>query len=229
MYVQFDLPEIPQQRVSSYWLKLVFIGSASSRYQINALTSTYVRLVESCLFEYQAGSTRLMEFWSTHTSINLGAMHNSISHFESCLTNAYRAINCYRRLRKGGKNEPISIHLNADRPSFVSDAVANRFREIRNRIHHLDTAVLKREITEGQSFMLNPSGPEMPHPTEANQTIKTIDRLAIGDLEVRFSELADLLVEMQKFAVCIADFLPDNSQRAQMSKQPSPSAVHVEP
>lgn len=214
MYVQIEVPEIAQQSTSSYWPKLIFIGSVSSRYKINALTSTYMRLVESCLFEYQAGAARLKEFWGTHDSMNLGAMHSSISHFESCLTNAYRAINCYRRLRKGGENEPISLHLNADRPSFVSDAVANRFREIRNRIHHIDTALVSDEITAGQSFVLNPTGLEVPHPTEANQTIKIIDRLAIGDLEVHFSELVDLLEEMQKFAACIADFLPKSSQSA---------------
>ena len=60
-------------------------------------------------------------------------------------------------------------------------------------------------ISEGQPFGLKPDGSEVAHPTEPNQTIKTIDRLVIGEREVRFSELADWLTEMFAFAKKIAD------------------------
>jgi len=213
MYIEFELPEIPEHESGfpQYWLKSLFIQSPSNRYQITALTSTYVRLVEAALIEYRSGAIKLREFWSTHSSLNLGAMHRSISHFETCISNMYRATNCFRRLRRDKKKDPLSLKLNAEKASFASDSVADRFRTIRNEIHHLEELVMKERIADGQPFALNPNGPEIPHPTEPNQTIKTIDRLVIGTREVRFIELAEWLREMASFAVKIADFLPNST------------------
>ncbi len=101
MYVEFDIPEINEypEGFPEYWLKILFIKSPSERYQINALTSTYVRLVEAALVEYRLGVTKLKEFWQTHDSFNLGAMHRAISHFETCISNMDRATNCWYRPR----------------------------------------------------------------------------------------------------------------------------------
>lgn len=71
--------------------------------------------------------------------------------------------------------------------------------------------VMHGRIANGQPFALKPDGPEIPHPTEANQTVKTIDRLVIGTREMRFTELAALLKEMASVAVRIAEFLPSTS------------------
>jgi len=214
MYIEFDIPNVEQRStLLEYWVKATMIGSPSHRYQINALTSTYIRLVESCLVEYESGAARLREFWNTHTSFNLTAMNRSICHFEVCVTNACRAIHCYRRLRNDRERDPIALHLSADRPSFISDAVAKRFVEIRNQIQHLENAVVNGEIEEGQPFMLAPSGREVAHPIEAHQTIKTIDRLVIGKTELPFSELAALLHELHEFALSISNFLPSSTKR----------------
>ncbi len=196
-----------------YWLKTLFIQSPSNRYQINALSSTYIRLVEAALVEYHAGAIKLKEFWSTHSSLNLGAMHRSISHFETCISNMYRATNCLRRLRRDRQRDPISRALGVEKVNFISDSVTNRFRNIRNEIHHLEEMVMDGRISEGQWFTLNPNGPEVPHPTEPNQTIKTIDRLVIGDREIKFNELATWLMEMANVAVRITEFLPNGSSK----------------
>src|SRR5947209_379277 len=102
MYVTIEVPEIQEypQGFPQFWLKSIFIRSVSSNYQVHALASTYVRLVESALVEYKLGAEKVHEFWETHTSINLGAAHRAASHFESCLSDMYRATNCFRRLRR---------------------------------------------------------------------------------------------------------------------------------
>lgn len=224
MYVEFNLPEIPEHSSGfpQYWLKTLFIQTASNRYQINALTSTYVRLVEAALIEYHSGAVKLKEFWGTHSSLNLGAMHRSVSHFETCISNLYRATNCFRRLRRDRKQDPLSLKLNAERANFADDSVADRFRTIRNEIHHLEEMVMEERIADGQPFALKPDGPEMPHPTEPNQTIKTIDRLVIGTREVLFSELAAWLTEMASFAEKIAEFLPSSSSSVHDQKTAQP-------
>lgn len=171
-----------------------------------------MRLVEAALTEYSLGAVKLREFWNTHSSLNLGAMHRSMPHFESCLSNMYRATNCYRKLRRNRDQDPLSVSLNTDKPGFATDAITDRFRLMRNEIHHLEELVMDGRLQEGQPFALKPDGPETPHPTEANQTIKTIDRLVIGAREVHFAELAVWLKEMARVAVKIAEFGPSSSQ-----------------
>jgi hypothetical protein len=220
MYVEFDVPEINEypNGFSGYWLKIFFIQSPSERYQITALASTYIRLVEASLVEYRLGSEKLKEFWQTHESVNLGAMHRSISHFESCVSNMYRATNCFRRLRRDREQDPLSIHLNKEKVGFATDAVARRFKSVRNEVHHLEEMVMGGRIVSGQPFALFPDGPEVPHPTEENQTIKTIDRLVIGNNEVLLSELASWLSEMALYAEKISVFMPNPRQEDNSSE-----------
>jgi hypothetical protein len=77
---------------------------------------------------------------------------------------------------------------------------------MRHEIHHLEEMVMDGRLQEGQSFALRPDGLESAHPTEVNQTIKTVDRLIIGTREISFVELATWLKEMARVAERIADF-----------------------
>jgi hypothetical protein len=216
MYVSIDAPEIAEhpQGFPQYWLKSFFIQRVSTNYQIQALASTYVRLVEAALVEYRLGAEKLREFWGTHSHFNLGAAHRSVAHFESCLSDMYRATNCYRRLRRHKDQDPLCLALNEEKPSFATNAVARLFFDMRHEIHHLEELVVDGRLEEGQPFALKPDGLETPHPTEANQTIKTVDRLIIGEREVKFAELAAWLREMGRFAEKIAEFGPNSRQQA---------------
>jgi hypothetical protein len=198
MYVHFDLPSAPSlsQAFDSYWLHSLFIRSASTRFEINALTSTYFRLVSAAVVEYDEGSKRLREFWSSNRAVNLGAMHRSTSHFESCIFNMNRAINCYRRLRGDKLHDPIAVALRQEKVSFARDVVAGQIREMRNEIHHLEDSLLSGKIEEGQNTVLRADGPETPHPSEENQTNKTIDRLVVSSHEILFRDLVQWLTEM---------------------------------
>lgn len=213
MHIQFDMPvTLPMpDAFTQYWLRSIFIGSASTRFEINALTSTYVRLVSAALVEYEEGSKCLREFWSTNTSVNLSAMNRSISHFESCIFNANRAINCFRRLRGDRMRDPIALAFRQQKFLFSRDAIADRIREMRNEILHLEDSVFDGLITQGQDFALKADGPEVPHPTEINQTVKTIDRLVIGNHEILFSELVQWLEEMTVAVSMITEVLPNSS------------------
>ena len=214
MYIQFDLPELPprSEAFSQFYAHSLFIQSPSARYEINALSNTYVRLVDAALVEYDEGSKRLREFWSTHSSVNLRAMNRSISHFESCILDANRATNCFRRLRGDSLHDPVALALRQEKFSFASDLIADRIRGTRNEIHHLEESVLHGKIVQGQNFALRPDGPEVPHPSEGNQTVKTIDRLTIGSHEILFSELASWLAEMTDVVSRIADAMVAASQ-----------------
>ena len=209
MYVSIEAPEINEypNGFSQYWLKVLFIGSVSFNFQINALATTYVRLVEAALVEYHLGQSKLKEFWSTHTSLNLAAMHRAVSHFESCLSDMHRAINCFTRLRRHKDlPEGLRLALNEEKPRFVADQSSDQLRDIRNEIHHLEELVMDGRLQERQAIALKPVGPETPHPTESNQTVKTNDRLVIAQRELQFSSLATWLTEMGRFAEKIAAY-----------------------
>ena len=203
MYVSIEVPEIDEypNGFPLHWLKVWFIGSVSSSFQINALATTYIRLVEAALVEYRLGQSKLKEYWGTHTSLNIRAIDRAISHFESCLSDMHRAINCFTRLRRHKElPEGLRLALNEEKPRFVADQISDQLRAIRNEIHHLEDLVMDGRLQEGQAFALMPDGPETPHPTEPNQTVKTIDRLVIAQRELQFSHLATWLTEMGRFA-----------------------------
>lgn len=156
MYVHFDVPPAPPLPAvfAQYWLQSFFVQSPSARYEINALANTYVRLVNAAVVEYEEGAKRLQEFWSSHSAVNLGAMHRSISHFESCIFNMNRATNCFRRLRGDRFHDPIAVALRQRRAVFAQDAVADNIREMRNEIHHLEDSVMNGLVVEGHNFAL---------------------------------------------------------------------------
>ena len=210
MIVDFTLPEVsvPTSAMSDYWLRYFFVGSPSQNRQVNALASTYMRLVEAAIVEYGLGSEALRQVWADQSLLGLRAMHRSISHFESCLSDMHRAIAAYRRLRNHPDRDPLSLYLTDVKPAFISDKIAFQVRNMRDAVHHPEEMMVNGEAAEGQPIALKPDGDDVPHPTEVGQTIKTFDRLAIGKHLLKFSDIADWLTEMSAVAAKVAQFDP---------------------
>ncbi|WP_180132631.1 hypothetical protein [Rhodoferax sp. BLA1] len=213
MHIIISLPPGPTvlTAVPQYWVQYFFRGTPSELYEVNALASTYLWLVEAAASEYQLASTALREFWATSESLDFPMLRRSISHFETCISDIHRAIDTYRRLRNHKSRDALSVHLEDHKPEFVCDKVAHRFRNVRDAIHHLPEKIGKGEVTEGQFFSLKPDGPEVPHPTEAGQTNKTFDRLVIGPHELSFDEIAQTLTDLAVASERIATFQPNRS------------------
>ncbi len=209
MYVEFDVQDINeyQNGFPGYWLQKFFNNPIPDNYQISSLITTFIRLVEAALVEYRLGAKMLKEYWNTHSSINIGAMNRSVSHYESCLSDAYRAINCFMQFRRN-RDLPEGLRrvLSEPKPRFVVDYVYEQLKNFRNKIHHTERDLMEGKIQQNQSIAVRPDGPEVPHPEEANQTVKTIDRLVIGQLELKFSDLAMWLREMGRFAEKISTY-----------------------
>jgi len=85
-------------------------------------------------------------------------MNRAISHFETCVSNMHRAIKCFQRIRGDREREPLTHHLRTGKVTFASAAIADKFRIIRNEIHHLEEEVMERRITDGQRFVLSVDG-----------------------------------------------------------------------
>jgi hypothetical protein len=205
MNISIDVPEIPDypKGFPNYWLRSFLIGPISTNLLVNALAGTYVRLVEAALVEYRLGASNLQESWNTG---GLNAIQRCVAHFESCLLDMHRAVNFYRRLRRHRGRDPLTLALNAEKPRFAREIEARKLRHMRDEIHHLDEILVNGKLKPGQPIALRPDGLERVHPTELNQTIKSIDRLIIGRRVLLFADLAALLREMGHYAEKISDF-----------------------
>lgn len=209
MYIKIEIPEIKEfpNGFLGYWTNFVFIGSVSSNRRVNALTTTYIRLVEAALVEYRLAQLPLKEFWDTHSSIKISAMHRSIAHLEACITDMHRAIRCFTWLRNNEMvPEGLRILLCTEKPTFITDKIAGRLRKVRDAIHHMEERFMNENIPEGASFTLYPDGSETPIDGEPGHTLKKIDRLKIGTMEIMFSELAEWLIEMGRYAEKISEY-----------------------
>lgn len=178
------------------------------------MASTYVRLVEAALIEYRLAQSPLKEFWAPSETLKLSSMHRSIAHFEACITDMHRAIRCFTWL-KNNEAVPLDLRslLQTEKPTFITDKIAGRLRKMRDAIHHMEENFMKENIPEGASFTLFPEGLETPVESEPGQTLKKIDRLNIGTMEIMFSELAEWLIEMGRYAEKISEYKsePDKS------------------
>lgn len=213
MYLTIAAPDMADdpKKFAHYWLNTFFVYQVSSDHQVLALTHTYIRLVEAALVEYREGVRYLHDVWETHTSLQLGSMNRSIAHFESCVSDMYRAVNCFRSLRRHRSKDPLSQAVAMNKPAFASASVAHRFNKVRHELHHMEEVLVQGRLKQGEPFVLAPTGPEVPHPTEVGQTTKTVDRLVIGSREIFFTELVDWLQQMTAVAIRIADFAPPGS------------------
>jgi len=200
MYVVLELPdvEVNYHVFGSFWLKSMFGGGLPADYQVATLASTFVRLVESAIRDYNMGVAGTKQYWGTHDKIALGAIQQATSHFESCISDMHRAVKCFTRLRRHPNLGSLNV-INSQRPNFVSASVHDQLRNARNEIHHMEELVMKGDIVQGQAAAIRADGPEVVHPSELGQTIKTIDRLSVGNCEVLLCDVADWLLEMTQF------------------------------
>ncbi len=198
MYIVYDMPPIDRFAggFPEFWMRTMFFGPVSPNPQVHGLAFMFVRLVEAALVEYALGRQTLMQYYSTNNAIAIGAISRSISHFETCLTNAHRARQVFIRLRKHPDNGALRAALNEPRPQFVRAVFGDRLRGIRNEIHHTEESLMGGELGIGDPLMLQADGPEVDHPSEVGQTNKTIDRLRVGTREITFVQLAEALHEM---------------------------------
>jgi hypothetical protein len=212
MYVLFNIPEIDRHSrdFSGFWLRTMFISPVSTNVQVRALCTMYMRLVEAALLEYAMGHEALLQFWNTHTSIALGAMHQSVSHFEHCLSDTDRARKVFSRLRRHREAGDLGRVLNNPQPNFAKAEFGNKLRDIRNEIHHAEEILMDGRLGDGNPIMLRADGPETVHPTEVNQTNKLIDRLEVGSRVLLFSELSAALNEMGQCCEKISTMVPSS-------------------
>lgn len=190
----------------------MFSEFPTSSWKVNVLTSTFVGLAQNVEVEYKqacAYAEHLYVGSRKDGGFSLGSMHMMWRRFENVVSNAHRSIRAFNKLR-GHRDAPQHFrdYLNANRPSFSSDAIADRLRDMRNAIHHLDEKIGNGEIEAGQPVIVKLDGPERPlsDSEQPNQTLKTFDRLVLGSDVILLSELCGWINEMGQQAEYISQY-----------------------
>jgi hypothetical protein len=101
MYVKIDIPELTEypRGFPDHWLNIIYTSNRPDTYQIHAITTTYVRLVEAAMAEYRRARPLVCTFWNDNDSLRLGAYHSATAYFEACITNMHRAVRCMIKIR----------------------------------------------------------------------------------------------------------------------------------
>lgn len=207
---QLEMPELTEfpNDFPGHWMNILFTKTRPDTYQIHALTTTYVRLVEAAMEDYRLARGLVDEVWVHRdpSSIPIGAHNRASAYLEACLTNMHRAVRCMNKIRNRPDVPSDLKSLIPQRVRFTEPLIADRIRDVRDAVHHLEEKVLKGRVPEQTPFMVQAVGPETPVREEPGQTLKTIDRLQIGSHEIKFLELYAWLLEMGECAEKISKY-----------------------
>jgi chromosome condensin MukBEF complex kleisin-like MukF subunit len=138
-------------------------------------------------------------------------MYRWIARFESCISDMHRAVRAFTRLRRSAELSVAErARINGTKPVFVTAAVADRIRDMRNELQHIEEKLAKGELTGDLPCTVQPTGPETvsTDPAWREQTVKTIDRLRIAHYEVTFADLTAWLMEMVACVEKIRSLMP---------------------
>ena len=202
MRIELKLPDLTEfpKGFPDYWLNIIFTNNQPLSYKVRAIITSYVRLVEAAMTEYCQARSLIHAVWNDNLSTRLGDHNRAVANFEACLTNMHRAVRFMIQIRR---RIDIPKDLKSQilpKPQFTEARISDRIRNVRDAIHHLDEKIIDGSLSENTPFALQATGPETPIPDEPGQTLKAIDRLKIGRLEIKLMELHKWLVEMGRCA-----------------------------
>ncbi|MGF6534272.1 hypothetical protein P3T20_005076 [Paraburkholderia sp. GAS206C] len=213
MIIEFDIPEIPNQSnpFVGYWGSQMLIGHFSDSPRVISLSATFVRCTFSALEDYRSADEHLRAYFGSHDTIKVSESYRSVSRFESCITNVHLAIRAFGALRRRSElTAKARSVINEKKPRFISSAISDRVREVRNTIQHIEDRLANGSLEGDLTYMIQPTGPEVPVDDIeiSRQTKKTIDRIKIFEHEVSFRDLAGWIGEMIQYVEKLRTLMP---------------------
>jgi hypothetical protein len=140
MRIELELPELPEfpDGFPDYWLNILFTNNRQTSYQVRAMTTTYVRLVEAAMTEYRQARSLVHAVWSNGGTKGWLGIHNrACAYFESCLTNMHRAVRFMMKILSRPDVPRALKDLFPNKPLFTRSHIADRICNVRDAIHHL--------------------------------------------------------------------------------------------
>jgi GT2 family glycosyltransferase len=126
----------------------------------------------------------------------LGAFNDAATAFEASVTNMYRAATFMSRIRASTAVDANFKDALGAKPDFVKRI--GDIRKLRRAIHHLDEDIGRKVIPSGMPIYLLATGDIVRR--DDGQEVKTIDRLQIGQQQIKIDAIAAWLFEMVQCA-----------------------------
>lgn len=206
-YVDVRIPDLSAFRPGfpGHYVRLIFRDNQPQDFRTRALTSTFIQLTETAIWQYENGRELIEEFWIKRDpgSIPIGSFIRASGYFESCITNMHRATECMIAIRGRRYVQQDAKDLLPKPIRFIQEPVAGRLRAMRNAVQHFERQILAGQPPNKVRYILAADGPEIE---EGDDKTKLIDRLMIGEIEIEFSELCQWLQEMAKCAGAISNY-----------------------
>jgi hypothetical protein len=205
-YIDVKLPDLSEFKDGFPAVNVLFAGLGPADFKTRALMAAFLRLTGTAIRQYE--NARAIVQWlhsATHSAIPVGAFHDSSGYFEACITNMHRATQAMLALKR---RPDIQMDVKAVLPKkihFTQDTVEQRVREVRDAVQHFDELIFQGVPSPGVAIVLVADGYEE---NRGDDTFKVIDRLKIGNYEIRFDELCQWLREMAKCANALRSYGP---------------------
>jgi hypothetical protein len=190
--MKLDIPDISHLTRSSghFMLAKVFMGAGPKGVESSGLAMNFLRLTDLAITEYTSGREASLEFWQSNEEFRLGSALRAAAHFEVCIDALKRAIN-HLKAMKGSPRVPQDFKDLFPRGlKLLTGEVEGKVTAMRHAIQHLEERIEHGEISEGQSLALLPMS----------------DALELGDIEIRYRDLAEWLAEAHRLAQIVADY-----------------------
>ncbi|RXV64381.1 hypothetical protein D1006_39065 [Burkholderia stabilis] len=149
--IEFDIPDVPAPTnpFLGYWGSQLIIGHFSDSPKVVTLSSTFVRCVFSAREDYLAATQHLRAAFQSTRAMHLSEPYRSISRFEACISGMYLAERAFMRLRRCAELSAESAAvINHEKPAFISAAVRDRLKNMRDTMQHIEELLAKGKLTE---------------------------------------------------------------------------------
>ena len=188
--LKYHVPDLSglHLRGGVFLLERVFRGGGPSDYRAYGLVVNFIRLTDLALEEYELARRAVLDF----ASRTEGLLHPVIpaNHFEACIVALKRALDHLVAL-KASPHVPMGLKALLPRHTLIlSSGVAKKATDMRDAIQHLDEKIRAGEIAEKE--------PLMPLFME--------EALGLGSLEIKYSELASWITELNTLAEIVARY-----------------------
>lgn len=184
-----DLSAFNRKLILGVTLNVFFRRGGPRDYHAQALWKNYIRLADQLVWEYTSAREALQEFVDTPPN-TLSPLFRCIAHMETCINTMRRAILYARRMRRHQASPQI------DKLKVLSGDAGDRLIDLRNAIEHLESSILKGEISQGEPTTL----------------MVQSDRVELANITIYYSELSEWAIELHSLAEELVDYQePENT------------------
>lgn len=180
-----DLSALFRKKMLTLLLTQVFQCAGANDYAARAFQTTFVRVTDKALEDYELARSAFQEFVTRSSNSVWSPLFRATGHMENCLSSLERIFRLARRLLEHPETSDLVSGVSALAPD-----VRKRISTIRNAMEHIDERLVNKKIKEGDLTML----------------FMGEDSIELQEISVQYADLARWLTELHDLADKVARF-----------------------